>query len=319
MSRRNSKLVATIGLVGSVLLLAVAFHLGDLPLVSPAKTTYAADFTDAGGLRPGDPVQVAGVNVGRVTQIDIDADKVVVEFEVNSKIALHDDTRAAIQVSSLLGQKYLDVIPQGEGSLAKGATIPLDRTTPAYDVVAAFQDLTKVTEKIDTHQLATALDTISGAFAHSGPQVRSALRGLSRFSSVIASRDQALHALVGHARNVSGVLDQRRTDIVALVRSANLLLGELEKRRAAVHSLLLDTTSLARQLRGVVTDNASTLTPALRQLASVTKLLVQHQGQLRAVIRNSENYISTFNNVVGNGPWFDVVIPRLPNSVRQGN
>lgn len=315
MTARNPKWVATIGLVGSALLLALAFRAGDLPLLSPEKATYSAEFTDAGGLRTGDPVQVAGVVVGTVEEIEVESDHVVVEFEMDADIELGEETRTAVEVGSLLGQKYLDVTPDGAGRLEAGGTIPLERTTPAYDVVAAFEDLTDVTAQVDTEQLAASLDVLADTFRSSGPQVRSALRGLSRFSRVIASRDRQLEELLDHADTTTNVLDQRRGDVVKLIKASNLLLGELQRRKAAVHALLVDTTALGQELRGVVDDNQETLTPALRRLERVTRLLAGHQRDLRAVVRNSHNYIATFNNVVGSGPWFDVVIPRLPSSV----
>jgi len=314
MTARNPKWVATIGLVGSALLLALAFRTGELPFLNPEKASYSAEFTDAGGLRAGDPVQVAGVVVGTVERIEVESDHVVVEFEMLADIELGGETRSAIEVGSLLGQKYLDVTPQGEGHLDAGGTIPLDRTTAAYDVVEAFEDLTDVAGKIDTEQLATSLDTLSDTFRNSGPQVRGALRGLSRFSRVIASRDRELEELLDHADTTAGVLDQRRGGVVKLIKASNLLLGELQRRKAAVHALLVDTTALAEELRGVVEDNQETLTPALRRLERVTGMLARHQRDLRAVVRNSHNYIVTFNNVIGTGPWFDVVVPRLPNS-----
>lgn len=316
MASRNPKWIATIGLVGCTLLLALALRAGDMSLLRPQKTTYAAEFTDAGGLRVGDPVEVAGVAVGTVEEVDVEADHVLVEFEVDSDIALGDRTTAGVKVGSLLGKKYLDVTPKGAGRLESGTTIPRDRTTPAYDVVAAFEDLTDIAAKVDTEQLATSLDVLADTFRNSGPEVRTALRGLSQFSKVIASRDEQLTELLDHADTTANVLDNRRGDVVELVKASNLLLGELQRRKSAVHSLLVHTTALATQLRGLVDDNQKTLTPALRRLDSVTRLLAAHQRDLRMTIRNSRNYISTFNNVVGSGPWFDVVIPRLPNSVR---
>lgn len=318
MSGRNPKLIATIGLVLSTLLFTAAMQINNLPLIGPDQTSYRADFADAGGLKAGNPVQVAGVSVGEVKAIDVESDHVVVDFEMDSDIKLGDNTLAAIEVGSLLGQKYLDLTPQGGGRLDAGTTIPLERTTPAYDVVEAFEDLTDVTSEIDTEQLATSLDTLADTFRNSRPQVRSALRGLSRFSKVIASRDQEFKELVKHADATAGVLDRRRRDVVDLIKASNLLLGELRQRKAAVHSLLVNTRALADELRGLVADNQEALTPALQHLESVTRMLSNHQKKLRAILVNNENYIATFTNVVGSGPWFDVVIPRLPSSVDGG-
>ncbi|WP_203336967.1 MCE family protein [Nocardioides limicola] len=318
MNGRSPKRVATTGLVLCTVLFTMAMRINDLPLIGPGQTSYSAEFSDASGLRVGDRVQVAGVTVGRVKSIDIEFDHVVIDFEMESEIELGETTRAAIAVGSLLGLKYLDVTPHGGSPLDAGATIPLKRTTPAYDVVEAFEDLTEVTAQVDTEQLAASLDALADTFRNSRPQVRSALRGLSRFSEVIASRDREIKELLRHADTTAGVLDRRRDDVVDLIKASNLLLAELQRRKDAVHALLVNTKALAEELRGLVEDNQEALTPALRELESITRMLSNHQKKLREVVRNSENYVATFNNVVGSGPWFDVVIPRLPSSVDRG-
>ncbi|HET7690803.1 MAG TPA: MCE family protein [Nocardioidaceae bacterium] len=315
MTARDPRKIATYGLLVVTLVVLLGLRAGDLPFLNPARVTYQAELLDAGGLRVGDPVEVAGVRVGQIDRIDVEGDRVVVDFAVDKGVWLGEDTEAAVKVGSLLGAKYLDLDPRGESVLTRHATIPLDRTTPAYDVVTAFADLANVEARLDTASIAEALDTLSSTLRDSPAEVRGALRGLSRFSESVSSRDAQIKDLLRHAASTSAVLDRRKGDVTQLVGAADLLLAELQRRKDVIHQLLVNTHSLAEELDGLVADSRSTLTPALEQLDGVTALLVRHERDLRKVIVNVNAYGQTFNNVIGSGPWFDVVIPRLPNRV----
>src|SRR5690606_17225473 len=114
----------------------------------------------------GNMVQVGGIRVGRVTDVVIDPDRkdrVIVSFEIDDgDVELGPDTTASIEVLNLLGEKFLHVQPSPEGELEAGATIPLENTESAYDIVGVFGDLATTTEEIDTAQLTEALDIVSG-------------------------------------------------------------------------------------------------------------------------------------------------------------
>lgn len=289
---------------------------GDLPMFSGGRATYRAEFSDAGGLRPGDPVKVAGVRAGVIDDIRIDDDRVVITFDLDGAVTLGDRTSAAVASGSLLGDKYLRITPAGDGSTPEDGLIPLARTTAPYDVVDAFADLTTTTGKLDKDGIAEALDTLSATFAESPDEVRAALDGLTRFSVTVSSRDEDLNKLLRHAANVTSVLDRRKGDLTALVRQSNLLLDELSDRRAAIHDVLVHTRSLSDQLRGVVRDNQAAITPALTHLEGVTDVLVTRQRELGQVIRDLEVYGRYYTNVVGSGPWFDNYIPRAPGSIQ---
>src|SRR5690606_17315635 len=188
----------TIGLVGLLVLAALvygAFNAGDLPVIG-GGTTYVAQFREAGGLRQGDEVRVAGVRVGEVGAVELDGDHVRVEFDVEDGVPLGSKTGASIRIKTLLGRKYLSLEPAGPGRLDPDREIPLSRTVAPYDVVEAFSDLATTTEEIDTRRLAEALDTLSATFADTPEDVQASLEGLSRLSRTIAERDGQIRALL---------------------------------------------------------------------------------------------------------------------------
>ncbi|MGW7367183.1 MCE family protein [Streptomyces sp. NPDC054841] len=307
---RNPVVIGAVGLSTLALLTVAAFNADSLPLIGDGET-YSAAFSEAGGLKPGDEVRIAGVKVGKVDEVDLDGDHVKVVFRVKGDPEFGTRTGAAIRVKTILGAKYLALQPKGPGQLKPGSEIPLARTTPAYDVVAAFSDLTTTTEKVDTQQLATAMDTISTTFEDSPAEVRASIEGLSKISRTVASRDQALRELLDHASGVSGVLAERSGEFSAMVRDGDQLFKEISRRRAAIHALLKSSAALGVQLSGLVKDNREEIGPALEGLNQVVGMLERNQASLDRSVKLLAPYVRVFTNTLGNGRWFDSYIQNM--------
>ncbi|WP_406344023.1 MCE family protein [Streptomyces sp. NBC_01578] len=307
---KNPVVIGAVGITTLVLLALAAFNADSLPLIGDGET-YSAAFSEAGGLKPGDEVRIAGVKVGKVDEADLDGDHVKVTFRVKGEPEFGTRTGAAIKVKTILGAKYLALQPKGTGQLRPGSEIPLSRTVPAYDVVAAFSDLTTTTEKVDTARLAKALDTISATFEDSPTEVRASIKGLSKISRTVASRDQSLRQLLDHAHGVTGVLKNRSEEFVVLVRDGDKLFKEIARRRAVIHSLLKSSAAVGIQLSGLVEDNRKQIGPALKGLNSVVTMLERNQASLDRSIKLLAPYVRVFTNTLGNGRWFDSYIQNV--------
>jgi phospholipid/cholesterol/gamma-HCH transport system substrate-binding protein len=304
---RNPVIIGAVGLAVIAAMLLLAFNTDKIPMLGGRSHTAA--LSEAGGLKPGDDVRIAGVKVGKITAVDLENAHVRVDFTVNRSTKLGDMTSAAVRVKTILGQKFLALDPAGKATLDK--EIPLSRTTPAYDVVDAFSDLATTAEDINTGQLATSLDTIANTFRDSPEEVRAAVEGLGRLSRTVASRDDQLRSLLGHANGVTGVLSARNAQIVALLSDGDLLLQELRKRREDIHTLLVNTATLADQLTGLVRDNREAIRPALTHLKHVLAVLEANQGNLDRSIALLAPFVRVFANTTGNGRWFDTYIQNL--------
>jgi len=304
---RNPVVVGAVGLAVIAAMLLLAFNIDALPLL--AGQSHSAALSEAGGLKAGDDVRIAGVKVGKVTAVDLEGSHVRVDFRVGRSTELGSQTSATVRIKTILGQKFLALEPAGKGDLSQ--EIPLSRTTPAYDVVEAFSDLATTTEDIDTGQLATALDTVANTFRDSPEEVRAAVDGLGRLSRTVASRDAQLRELLQHANGVTGVLADRNKELVSLLTDGDLLLQELRKRRADIHTLLVSTVTLSQQLTGLVRENRAAIGPALANLKNVLATLEANQANLDRSIRLVAPFVRVFANTTGNGRWFDTYIQNL--------
>ncbi len=301
--KRNPVPIALVGIAVLALAFIAALNSDDLPVIG-GGTTYSADFSEASGLQKDNDVRIAGVKVGKVSDIGLDGDKVKVSFKVKDAW-LGDRTTAAIKIKTLLGQKYLSLDPEGEKALNPGTAIPRDRTMAPYDVLDAFRGLSQTVDNIDTKQLAQSFDTISQTFANTPDDVKSALGGLSKLSDTIASRDTQLSNLLANTREVSQTLVDRDAEVQKLISDGNLLLDEVSRREQAITALLDGSRELATQLQGLIDDNDKQLDPVLTSLDQLTSMLQRNQDSLAQGIAKFAPFIRVFTNTIGNGRWFD--------------
>jgi phospholipid/cholesterol/gamma-HCH transport system substrate-binding protein len=113
-----------LGLGGLLFLALKAANLGSLS--GGDHYTLQARFDNIGGLKVRAPVRSAGVNVGRVTGIMLDAKTYqgVVTLQLENKYQFPKDTAAKILTSGLLGDQYIGLEPGGDDkNIAPGETI----------------------------------------------------------------------------------------------------------------------------------------------------------------------------------------------------
>lgn len=300
---RNQTVVGGVTLLVLTLATLAVFFADDLPIIG-SGTTYSAYFSEAGGLADGNEVQVAGVKVGQVSTVALAGDQVRVRFKVQD-VHLGDQTRAAIGIKTLLGEKYLSLEPAGSAAQNPNVPIPRTRTSSPFDITTAINQLSSTVNDIDTQQLADSFKVVADTFKDTPEHMKSALAGLSALSRTVSSRDQQLATLLSNTSQVSKTLAGRNDEITKLINDGNQLLAEIQKRKDAISRLLKGTRDLAAQLRGLVADNKAQLQPVLQQLDKVTSLLQRNQDNLSRGLAALAPFVRISTNTTGNGRWFE--------------
>lgn len=110
-------ILGAVVIVVALSFLAYSYKMGDV--ADPNGFDITADFTAIGGLRPGDDVQISGVKVGTVTDVQLVPESYLarVHMSVEAGLELPVDTAALISSESLLGGKYLLLEPGAEEDL----------------------------------------------------------------------------------------------------------------------------------------------------------------------------------------------------------
>jgi phospholipid/cholesterol/gamma-HCH transport system substrate-binding protein len=110
--------------------------LGHVSLLGDNAYSLFARFTTVSGLRAGSPVDMLGIEVGRVERLTMDqeAQAAVVEIRIQKDVKVYDDAIVSIKTEGLIGDMFLSIDPGGAGKLlGPGGTIT--ETQPAVDIV----------------------------------------------------------------------------------------------------------------------------------------------------------------------------------------
>jgi phospholipid/cholesterol/gamma-HCH transport system substrate-binding protein len=96
-----------VGIVGT---LGVLFTMTDAALFR-GRYIVSTTVPDAGGIRRGDPVQMRGVNIGRVMGFTIDAKGVAIRLEIEGEYPVPTDSKVQLKSAGLLGGMVAEILP----------------------------------------------------------------------------------------------------------------------------------------------------------------------------------------------------------------
>jgi phospholipid/cholesterol/gamma-HCH transport system substrate-binding protein len=123
-SRTTQFIVGIFGVLGIAALAILSFRLGQITLFPPPGYVLYANFDNISGLKTGDQVEIAGVQVGKVVSIALKDERARVAMRVNDGVQVDNDAIAAIKTSGIIGDKYISIAPgPGEKMLENGQTI----------------------------------------------------------------------------------------------------------------------------------------------------------------------------------------------------
>ena len=122
-------------LMGAVVLLtAISFLTLGMRSINNQKDGYSISliFGSTAGLKNGDDVKISGINVGKITELELNLEdyNAKVDIMINNDIKIPDDSSAKITSSTLLGGNFLDIIPGSSEQNLNPSDIIYDTTDP---------------------------------------------------------------------------------------------------------------------------------------------------------------------------------------------
>src|SRR3984957_4861458 len=123
-SRTTRLMVGTFILVGIAALAYLSFRLASMELSPAPGYIIHADFDDISGLKVGDPVEIAGVPVGKVVGVSLHNGRADVSMYLKKEVEVDSDAIAAIKTNGIIGDKYVSITPgAGDRMLKNGDSL----------------------------------------------------------------------------------------------------------------------------------------------------------------------------------------------------
>ncbi len=280
--------------VAAILLLAAVAIVGVVLLTSggddgdQSAMTYRVELDNASGLTEGADLRAAGVRIGAIKTLDLDARtaRAIATVSVDRPEfgGLRRDASCTIKPQSLIGEYYMDCTPgRSPQALGNGGTVPVERTSGTISPDLVMNTLSKPYRE----KLQVILTELGAGFAARGGDVNEtvkraipALRDTDEVLRILADERGTLTRLTRDADTVVGRLDGGRDDLARFVSEARDTAQISANRRTELAGTIRRLPSFQRVLRPTLRDlgvAAKRQTPALRDLRiaapSLTTLL----------------------------------------------
>ncbi len=187
------------GILGSVILLAV---MTDAALFR-GRYIVTTNVPQAGGIRKGDPVQMRGVNIGRVMGFSIGKENVDIRLEIEGEYAVPKDSKVELKSAGLLGGTVADVLPGSSTERARGGDVLQGAIGPGmFDQVNELAgQADKVAAKLQNILTDDTVQDIKGTASH-------ARTSLDELQQILREQRGTLRELTASLRNTSASLDK---------------------------------------------------------------------------------------------------------------
>ena len=243
--------------------------------------TVEVEFLDVLDLVPQSGVRVADVPVGRVDGIELDEENwtAVVTIEVNGDVDLPANAVAAIQQSSLLGEKYVELAAPGneepEGRLDDGSRITLDRTNRNVEVEELLGALSLVLNGGGLTQLQTINRELGDALEGREAEIKDTLDQLDTFIGGLDEQRAEINRALDRVDELSATLAERTATIETALDTIGPGLDVINEQRGLLVSMLEGLARLGDVGTRIINASAANtiedlklLQPILSQLAA---------------------------------------------------
>lgn len=221
-----------------------------------SRASYSAVFSNVSGLKGGNFVRIAGVEVGKVKDMTLHKDgTVTVDFAIDKGLQLTQGTRAVVRYENLIGDRYLS-LEEGAGSVRKllpGQTIPLDRTAPALDVDALIGGFRPLFRALDPEQVNALSGQLLRVFQGQGGTISSVLAQTSALTTTLAGRDQLIGEVITNLNTVLGTFATRDDQFGAGLDKLSELVQGLADRRGDISTGLAYINAAAGSVADLLT------------------------------------------------------------------
>ncbi len=281
--RKNSGTEIKVGLFVFITLLALGYlslQLGEETFFKQKGYSLKAVFDNVSGLVSGARVEMAGVEIGRVSNISLVDGKALVEMRIREGIKITKDAQAAIRTKGVLGDRYVE-IKQGKakaylspGEIIAKTVTPVDIDQLLAEIGPAFSDIREITSGIKEVLLS---EEVRANFKQMSIDVREAAKSFRKINEMLANGEGTLGKLIADDK-LYYKLESIADNLNQVAEKINHGNGTLAK--------LVNQDDLYVQLEQTIAD--------LNQTTQTLKNLVQKaeagQGTLGKLLTDDELY-----------------------------
>lgn len=274
------------------------------------RDPYKAVFDDVSGLSVGDDVRVAGVDVGKVRDIDVRADNtVLVTFDVRRGQELTAGTRVTIQYRNLIGDRVVQ-LSRGDGAddeqvMPVGATIPATQTASALDLDTLLNGFKPLFAGLSPTQVNELSGQLVQVLQGQQSSVATLVEQIASFTTTIGDREELIGQVIRNLNSVLGTVEDRKETVGLLLDRLDALLTGLDGQDTQVLDAAERISAFAGRTSTLVERARGDLRADLEGLAVTARGLNKSSGTLDAVLEKFPGHYDKIQNTASYGNFFN--------------
>jgi phospholipid/cholesterol/gamma-HCH transport system substrate-binding protein len=278
---------------------------------------YKAIFSDVTGVLPGDDVRVAGVKVGRVTQVRLADDGRTAELEFTTSIPLSASSLAKVRYRNLVGQRYV-ALSEGKGggaTLRPGDVIPLANTAPALDLTVVFNGFRPLFTGLSPQDVNAFAYEIIQLLQGEGGTLTSLLSRTATLTGTLADRDQLIGRVITNLNTVLATVDERDAKLSDTIQQLRILVSGLAADRTAIGDAVTNISGLTRATTSLLRDARPSLAADISALNTLAGTLQNNTSVLESTLNRAPARLDALTRTASYGSWFNFYLCELDGRV----
>lgn len=280
--------VGSVTLLGLILLAYMIVHLGGFSIGEKGYPVTAM-FHQVSGLKEGNLVRYAGVEVGSVKEVKVTPEGVAVKLLIHEGVKIPEGAKISIGTDGLLGEKYINIAPPpvSSGFLPPNAVVKGETQQDLDKLIATADQLMLDMQKL-VHSLNDVFgdETVKASLKESATNARELTNNLKNMSAVLAR-----------------MAENNETNVTAMVNNLTAMSGSLRDVTARVDRMLTEVDNegqTARDLRESI-ENIKVTSERVEKMAAALEGVVtdpETATNVKETLRNAREASAKANNML---------------------
>jgi phospholipid/cholesterol/gamma-HCH transport system substrate-binding protein len=300
--------------VSTVLTLVVVNSV--LNLDSRSGSTYHAVVRDAADLRTGDGVKIAGLDVGRITDVHLQHDNLVkLTFTVASGNKVYGRTDTAVRYANLVGTRYLALVAPAQGSAGAvrpvGSTIPASNNIPSIDLTAVFNGFQPLFDALDPTEINQLTASIIDVFQGQSGTVASLVEQVGTITENLAGRKLVIQKVVTSLAGLLTSVNTQSDALDSIIGNFSKVVGNLSGQRQLLAQAIDGLAQFSTSASGLVHESAPSIDAAIGGVAAAARTLATSQAAINGLLGELPITVAALNRVLDAGGFAKVYLCNL--------
>jgi virulence factor Mce-like protein len=282
---RIQLVIFTIASIVGVLVMVFAYM--QVPtLLGIGKITVRVELPTSGGLYRFANVTYRGVQIGKVTEMDVSRSKATAVLRLDTSPKIPADLVAEVRSVSAIGEQYVELLPRTDSPpyLQNGSVIAMSDTKVPQAVSPMLDQLSNLIKTIPKDTLSGLIDESYKAFNGSGYDLGSLIDSSSRISADLNATADRSTTLIEDSGPLLDSQAQTTDALGVWARSLAGITGQVVDNDPQVRTLLQQGPGAADEVSRLLTQIKPTLPVLLANMTTFGKVAVTYRPSLEQVL-----------------------------------